>query len=139
MELIAHRLGMKVSHVPYKGASPALNDLLGGHIRVLISAVPNAHSHIAAGTIRALAVSGARRSALIPEVPTLAGRLVGYECRYAGAACRRARPRHRANIEPRAQLRTRKREARARLALEGLEPQDRTGRIRALIDRELTM
>jgi tripartite-type tricarboxylate transporter receptor subunit TctC len=51
MELIAHRLGMKVSHVPYKGASPALNDLLGGHIRVLISAVPNAHSHIAAGTI----------------------------------------------------------------------------------------
>ena len=40
---------MKVLHVPYKGAGPALNDLLGGHIRVLISAVPNAHSHIAAG------------------------------------------------------------------------------------------
>jgi tripartite-type tricarboxylate transporter receptor subunit TctC len=42
---------MKVSHVPYKGAGPALNDLLGGHIGVLISAIPNAHSHIVAGTI----------------------------------------------------------------------------------------
>src|SRR5262249_9349838 len=68
-----------LSHVPYKGAAPALNDLLGGHIGVLISAIPNAHSHIVAGTIHGLAVTGAKRSALIPAVPTFSeAGLAGY-------------------------------------------------------------
>src|SRR5262245_53556310 len=72
VELLAYRTGMKLSHVAYKGAGPALNDLLGGHIGVLISATPNAHSHVLAGTIHALAVTGAKRSDLLPAVPTFA-------------------------------------------------------------------
>ena len=52
VELLAYRTGMKLSHVAYKGAGPALNDLLGGHIGVLISATPNAHSHVPAGAAR---------------------------------------------------------------------------------------
>jgi tripartite-type tricarboxylate transporter receptor subunit TctC len=80
IELIAHRTGMKMAHVSYKGAGPALNDLLGGHIGVLISALPNIHGHVGAGRVYALAVTGASRSPLLPAVPTLADAgLPGYD------------------------------------------------------------
>jgi tripartite-type tricarboxylate transporter receptor subunit TctC len=57
-ELLAHTAKIKLAHVPYRGAMPALSDLLGGHISLLFSAIPNVHSHIGAGTVRALAVTG---------------------------------------------------------------------------------
>jgi tripartite-type tricarboxylate transporter receptor subunit TctC len=143
VELLAYRTGMKVSHVPYKGAVPALNDLLGDHIGVLISAVPNAHSHVLAGTIRALAVTGASRSALLPEVPTFAEVGVpGYDVPLRwGLAAPAGTPRAiitKINQALNAALTTD--EVRQRLALEGTVPQPTTPEeYAAIIDRELAM
>src|SRR5262245_8153463 len=79
-ELLAHTAKIKMAHVPYRGAIPALSDLLGGHIELLFSAIPNVHSHIGAGTVRALAVTSAKRSQLVPDVPTVAeSGFPGYE------------------------------------------------------------
>lgn len=78
-ELLAHMAKINLSHVPYRGAVPALSDLLGGHIPLLFSAVPNVHSHIGAGTVRAIGVTSAKRSALVPEVPPGAETLPGFD------------------------------------------------------------
>ncbi len=143
VELLAYRTGMKLAHVPYKGAGPALNDLLGGHIGVLISAIPNAHSHIAAGTIHGLAVTGAQRSALIPAVPTFAeAGFPGYDVPLRwGIAAPAGTPRaivEKLNRALNAALATD--EVRQRLAIEGAEPQPTTPEAyAAVIDRELTM
>ena len=143
VELIAYRTGMKLAHVPYKGAGPALNDLLGGHIGVLISAIPNAHSHVLAGTIHALGVTGARRSALIPAVPTFAeAGLPGYDVPLRwGLAAPAGTPRaviEKLNGALNAVLMTH--DVRQRLALEGAEPQPTTPEdYAAIIDREVAM
>jgi tripartite-type tricarboxylate transporter receptor subunit TctC len=143
IELLAYRTGMKLAHVPYKGAGPALNDLLGGHIGVLISAVPNAHSHVLAGTIHALAVTGGKRSALIPDVPTLAeAGLAGYDVPLRwGLAAPAGTPRpiiDKLNQALNAALATD--DVRRRLALDGAEPQPGTPQdYAAMIDREVTM
>ena len=143
VELLAYRTGMKLAHVPYKGAGPALNDLLGGHIGVLISAIPNAHSHVLAGTIHALGVTGAKRSALIPAVPTFAeAGLPGYDVPLRwGLAAPAGTPRaviEKLNGALNAVLMTD--EVRQRLALEGAEPQPTTPEdYAAIIDREVAM
>ncbi len=67
-------------HVPYKGGGPALNDVLGGQVPVLFGNIASTLPHIRAGKLRALAVTGARRSPLLPDVPTVAESGVkGYE------------------------------------------------------------
>lgn len=64
--------GVELTHVAYRGAGPALNDLLGGQIAANVSVLSNALPHLQAGKLRALAVTGPTRSALLPGVPTLA-------------------------------------------------------------------
>ena len=64
--------GIQISHVPYKGAGPAMNDLVGGHVQVMFAPFPSARTHLTGGRLRALAVTGTKRSLLFPDVPTVA-------------------------------------------------------------------
>jgi len=70
-ELIALSAGVKFLHVPYKGGAPGLNDLVGGHVDLYVSSLPQVLPLARSGQARALAVTSARRTALLPEVPTL--------------------------------------------------------------------
>jgi tripartite-type tricarboxylate transporter receptor subunit TctC len=70
-ELFAMMAGVSLTHVPYKGAGPALVDLMSGQVQASFLSVPAAVPHVKAGKIRALAVTGLRRSPLTPDVPTL--------------------------------------------------------------------
>jgi tripartite-type tricarboxylate transporter receptor subunit TctC len=79
-ELFAGMAGIKVTHVPYRGNGPAFTDLLGGHIQMQFVPIVQAHGNIAGGQVRALGVTGAQRSKLFPELPTVAeAGLPGYE------------------------------------------------------------
>ena len=69
-----------IVHVPYKGSAPALTDLLGGNVTMMFDTIPSAVSQIRSGKLRALGVTGAKRSPLFPEVPTIAeSALPGFE------------------------------------------------------------
>jgi tripartite-type tricarboxylate transporter receptor subunit TctC len=70
-ELIALSAGAKFTHVPYKGGAPALNDLLGGHVDIYVSSLPQVLQLAKTGQARALAATSATRTALLPDVPTL--------------------------------------------------------------------
>jgi len=70
-ELFNSMAGVKLVHVPYKGASPALADLLGGQVQVMFSTMPPALPHVKDGKLRALAVTSLKRSPAAPDLPTL--------------------------------------------------------------------
>lgn len=70
-EYFAHSAGIKLVHIPYKGTGPALTDLLGGHIPMAFAPIPASHANVSAGMLRALAVTSATRSSLLPDVPTI--------------------------------------------------------------------
>ncbi len=77
-EMLNSMAGISLQHVPYKGVAPALNDVLGGQLPIVFASLPSALSHIKAGKLRALAVSGDKRSPLLPDVPAIAEAVPGY-------------------------------------------------------------
>jgi tripartite-type tricarboxylate transporter receptor subunit TctC len=78
-ELFKMMAGVNMVHVPYRGAPPAVTDLLAGHVQVMFDVLPNSIEHIRAGKLRPLAVTTATRSELLPDIPTVGDFLPGYE------------------------------------------------------------
>lgn len=70
-ELFVHQAGVNMPHVPYKGSAPALNDLIGNHVQVMFDSLITALPLVQAGKLRALAVTGEKRSPVTPELPTV--------------------------------------------------------------------
>lgn len=78
-ELFKGLAGVDIVHVPYKGAAPALADLLGGHVQMAFDPLPSSIANIRVGKLRAIAVTTAKRSPLLTDTPALAESLPGYE------------------------------------------------------------
>jgi tripartite-type tricarboxylate transporter receptor subunit TctC len=79
-EMFKHLAKVDILHIPYKGSSPALIDMLGGQVMMMFDNVPSALPHIKSGKLRALATTGAKRDATLPDLPTIAEAGVpGYE------------------------------------------------------------
>lgn len=77
-EMLNNMAGIDLQHVPYKGVAPALNDVLGGQLPLVFASLPSSLSHIKAGKLKPLAVSSARRSPALPDVPALSEIVPGY-------------------------------------------------------------
>jgi tripartite-type tricarboxylate transporter receptor subunit TctC len=78
-EMFMMMTGIKMQHVPYRGAAPAITDMLGGQVQLIFDNMPSILQHVRAGSVRALAVTGTARSPLLPDVPVLADTIPGYE------------------------------------------------------------
>jgi len=72
MELFKRRAGIDLQHVPYKGSGPSFNDLIGGRVMLTMDSLVQSLPHIKSGRLKALAVLGPKRTALLPEIPTIA-------------------------------------------------------------------
>lgn len=70
-ELFKHQAGVDLVHVPYKGNAPALNDLLGGHVQMMFDTITTSLPYVKGGQLKGLATTGAKRSPLAPDIPTM--------------------------------------------------------------------
>jgi tripartite-type tricarboxylate transporter receptor subunit TctC len=123
-ELFNQMAGTKLTHVPYKGSGPALNDLLGGQIQLAIGTMPSTIPHVTSNRLRGIAVTGAKRSNAAPDIPTVAETVPGYEAvTWYGLLGPKALPkdivaRWNREIDRIVQLR----DVKERMAADGLEP-----------------
>lgn len=123
--LFAETAGIELTHIPYKGTGPALTDLLGGHVQIYFSSLPPAIGLVKEGKLRALGVTGLKRSASVPDLPTVAEQgLPGFEAvLHYGIVAPAGTPRpiiDRLNAALRAALGDPK--VRSHMATEGAEP-----------------
>jgi len=81
VELLVHMTGARMTHVPYKGSSQPLSDLLAGHIPLVSAAINPAQPYIGSGKLRGLAVADAHRVASLPDPPAIAEKVPGHEVR----------------------------------------------------------
>ena len=128
-ELFTSMAGIKLNHVPYKGNAPALTELIGGHVEMIISGVPALIPHIKSGRIRSVAIGSPKRFAAIPDVPTFDEQgLKGFEAStWFGLMAPAKTPRDiitKLNSEVGKILASK--EIRERYQVEGLEPQGGT-------------
>ncbi len=78
-ELFNQMAGTRMTHVPYKGVGPALNDVLGGQIQLIFSGLPQLVPQVKSNRVRGIAVTSAKRSSAVPDIPTVAETVAGYE------------------------------------------------------------
>jgi tripartite-type tricarboxylate transporter receptor subunit TctC len=78
-EIFRSMTGIELVHVPYKGVTPAMLDTVGGQVQMVFSVIPAVLTTIKAGKLRALGITSATRSALVPDIPTIAETVPGYE------------------------------------------------------------
>jgi tripartite-type tricarboxylate transporter receptor subunit TctC len=85
--------GVNMVHVPYRGNAPALTDLIAGQVQLMFADTPSSIAHLKSGRLRALAVTTARRSEILPELPTVGEFLPGFEAsNWFGVAAPRNTP-----------------------------------------------
>jgi tripartite-type tricarboxylate transporter receptor subunit TctC len=139
-ELFKSLAGIRMTHAPYRGGAPAVTDLLSGNIQVLFAPLVEVLQHVEGGKLRALGITTAKRSPLLPSAPAIGERLPGYEVALwnglLGPAGLPAAITERLNKETVSALRSD--DVRAKLAQQGSEPVGNSpGEFRAFIASEL--
>ncbi|MCP3019542.1 tripartite tricarboxylate transporter substrate binding protein [Cupriavidus basilensis] len=140
-EMILGATGMQLQHIPYKGSAPAIADLIGGQIPFSVDTIAASLPHIKSGKIKVIAVAGARRATLLPEVPTVAeSGFPGFDADswVAIAAPRGLPPDVKSRLEKALAQTMKDHEIQEKLVANGLEPSYATPeQVSAMIDKDL--